>query len=280
MDYYVIKLECKNENYPIAQAILEFNLITGWTEEDTVSGKQITFYLPKDEAGKTKLDEISKRLISEKIDFSEDILKGEDWEHTWKLNFKTRKLENIIVTPSWLPYSPKDDEKIIEIEPGMAFGTGDHATTALCILLLQKYQITNANMLDLGTGSGILAMASSLIGGGTVIGIDNDSIAVTEANQNLIKNKLEDKITIKLGNAFEEISGEFDMVCANLFLHQVESLLKSNMPFLKQEGIFIGSGITAEQKPLAEKAISESNFELLEIIQEGLWIAFAAVKKL
>ena len=279
MDYYTLTIECDIEKHPKIEAILEMNFISSWTEEDTDNGKKLTFYLPQDETGYERIKTISQELKKEELLLGQNILKGEEWEHTWKKNFKTRKLENIVVTPPWLPYTPKDGEYVIEIEPGMAFGTGDHATTALCILLLQKYQKQTCSMLDLGTGSGILAMASKLLGANTVVGIDNDPIAVTEANENLRKNNLEGKVRIELGNAHEEIKGEYDIICANLFLHQVQSILKTDIPYLKKGGVFIGSGITLEQKKEAEQCISDSGFELLEIANEGLWIAFAVKKQ-
>lgn len=278
MDYYELTVECNSTEHPIVEALLEVNLIKGWTEEDTKSGKKLIFYLPQDITGEERIKSISKELSKEGLSLLQTILKGEEWEHTWKKNFKTRQLEKIIVTPPWLPYTPKDGEYVIEIEPGMAFGTGDHATTALCILLLQHYQKKGQSMLDLGTGSGILAMASKLLGAQKVVGIDNDSIAVTEAIENLKKNNLYGKVDITLGNAHEEIKGDYDVICANLFLHQVESILKSGIPYLKNGGIFIGSGITSEQREKAEKCVIESGFELLEVRQEGMWIAFAATE--
>ncbi len=279
MNYYTLTVTSSTEQLPIVEAILELNLISGWTEETAGAEKVITFYLPQDNSGSERIKSISGSLKTNGLELSQTELLGEEWEHTWKKNFKTRKLENIVVTPPWLEYKPSGEEKVIIIEPGMAFGTGDHATTALCILLLQKYQKPGDSVIDLGTGSGILAMASHLLGAADVMGIDNDSVAVTEALENLRKMNLSEKVRIELGNAHEEIKGIYDVVCANLFLHQVESILKTKAPFLKTGGIFIGSGITAEQSEAAVRAIEENGFELIEIAKENLWIAFAARKR-
>ncbi len=279
MDYYTLVVECPINKCAPTEAILLLNFISGWSDENISTGKRFTFFLPYDKTGEERLKAIKEQLKSENLSLTETILKGEAWEETWKKNFKTRKIEEIVVTPPWEPYTPKGKEQVIVIEPGMAFGTGDHATTALCIKLLQKFTKQGNKVLDLGTGSGILAMTASLLGSGETLGIDNDSIAVAEAIENTKKMKLEDKVQIELRDAHESIAGEYDIICANLFMHQIDNILKSKVPFLKKGGIFIGSGITAEQSEFAQKSIDENGFESLEFLTENNWIAFAARKR-
>lgn len=281
MDYNSTEIMAAAADKAAVEGILQRNYIGGWIDDSSDACTRLRFYLPQDSAGesllKTILKETEEQVPEARITGS--VLKSEDWEHTWKRNFTTKKLGSIVVTPPWENYEPESGEQAIVIEPGMAFGTGDHATTSLCILLIQKYLNSGDSLVDLGTGSAILAMAASLLGAGKILAVDNDPVATAEASENLKKMNLAGKnIEIVTGDATEKIEGLFDMAAANLFLNQVSAILSEGCPCLKPGGIFIGSGITLAQKPQAEAAVKSAGFTLMEMMEEGQWIAFAARK--
>ena len=279
MDYTTIKIETSIQDSCITEEFLYLAGISGWLEEEKDDQKIITIYLPQDESGESKLKLISEGLKNIDSKTNKTILKAEDWENDWKKNFKAIKIGKIIITPPWETPKAENSEKIITIEPGMAFGTGDHATTSACIELIQKYLKKDMSMIDLGTGSAILSMVGALIGGKQITGIDNDPIATTEAKRNLERMNLSKEIEIITGDAMTDVHGQYDLAVANLFLHQVKDIIKSNLPYLKKDGFFIGSGITIDQEEEAKKAVAESeNFEMLEVLEKGLWIAFVAKK--
>ena len=279
MDYTTIKIETSTKDSCIIEEFLYLTGISGWLEEENGDKKAITFYLPQDESGELKLKIISESLKNIDSKTNKTILKAEDWENDWKKNFKAIKIGKIIITPPWESPKAEKGEKIIIIEPGMAFGTGDHATTSSCIELIQKYLKKDMSMIDLGTGSAILSMVGALIGGKKITGIDNDPIATTEAKRNLERMNLTKEIQIITGDAMTDVEGQYDLAVANLFLHQVKDIIKSDLPYLKKDGLFIGSGITIDQEEEAKKAVDESeNFEMIEVLEKGLWIAFVAKK--
>ncbi len=278
-DYTQITITAPEESSCIVEAALTLNRVSGWMDETANGLRRTTFYVPMDESGRAKAGAVIDALRGhDEISHETGVLKGADWENDWKKNFKPKKIGGIIVTPPWENPVAENGEKIIVIEPGMAFGTGDHATTSLCIELTQKYVQKGFSFLDLGTGSAILSMTAALAGAGRTTGIDNDPVAVAEARKNLERMGLQDRIEILEGDAEKETAGEYDVTAANLFLHQVSNILSSGLPFLKKGGVFIGSGITVDQRPAAEEAVRNSVLEMLEVREEGLWIAFAARK--
>lgn len=280
MDYNKATITAAEKNIEAIEAALTLSQINGWEETGKNGTVEIIFYFTQDTCGEEKFNSAIERLKEiPNVKINRSVLKGEDWENGWKKNFKPKKIGKIIVTPPWEHPTSKLDEHIISIEPGMAFGTGEHATTSLCIELIQKYIKKGWNMIDLGTGSAILSMTGALLGANRTVGIDNDPEAAAEASENIKKMRLSDKINIIIGDAQKDVEGTFDIAAANLFLCQVISLIRDGLPFLNKEGIFIGSGITSDQTQEIETAINQSGFlKLLEIKREGLWIAFAAEK--
>lgn len=279
MDYTTIKIETSIKDSCITEEFLYLAGISGWLEEENGDKKTITIYLPQDESGELKFKTISEGLKNIESKTDKTILKAEDWENDWKKNFKALKIGKIIITPPWENPIAENDEKIITIEPGMAFGTGDHATTSSCIELIQKHLKKDMSMIDLGTGSAILSMVGALIGGKRITGIDNDPIATTEAKRNIERMNLSKEIEIITGDAMTDVHDQYELAVANLFLYQVKDIIKSGLPCLKKGGIFIGSGITIDQEEEAKEAVDRSeNFEMIEVLEKGLWIAFAAKK--
>lgn len=217
--------------------------------------------------------------------YGEDIyIDDEDWKDKWKENFKPTKItEKLVVKPTWEEYTPAEGELVIEIDPGMAFGTGTHETTSLCLKLMEKYLGDNAaekKVLDVGCGSGILSIGAALLGSRDVLGVEIDEDAVRVANENIELNKAGDKVKAVKGDLTEGIDFKADIIVANLMADLVMKLSKSAGKHLKKDGVYISSGILVEKKEVVAEAVKAAGFEILEIVEDGEWCAIAAkVKK-
>jgi len=201
----------------------------------------------------------------------------EDWAQTWKTYFRPEKITaNIVVKPTWREYIREHDEIVLEIDPGMAFGTGTHPTTCMCITMIEKYLKRNATFLDIGTGSGILMIAAAKLGAIKVWGTDNDNVAVDTAYKNLIQNRIsESSFKIISTDLVHQITGQFDLVAANLTTKTILILLENVKKVLVQDGIFICSGILEIDKDAVLNKMKDLGFELIEILVKEEWISIA-----
>ncbi|MBQ9973020.1 MAG: 50S ribosomal protein L11 methyltransferase, partial [Firmicutes bacterium] len=168
---------------------------------------------------------------------------------------------------------------VIEIDPGMAFGTGTHETTSLCLELIEKYIKEGDTLLDVGCGSGILAIAAGLLGASDVLGIEIDPVAVEIGNENVALNNLSDKIKVIYGDLTKGVDYKADIVAANLMADLVKMLSPSVPAHLREGGIYISSGILAVLAEEVSAVIEESGFEIVEIMVKGEWCAIAARQK-
>lgn len=214
----------------------------------------------------------------------ESYIDDEDWKDKWKEHFKPTKItDKLVVKPTWEEYQPEEGELVIEIDPGMAFGTGTHETTSLCMKLMEKYlgdAAADKKVLDVGCGSGILAIGAALLGSNDVLGIEIDEDAVRVAGENIELNKVGDKVKAVQGDLTEGINFKADIILANLMADLVMKLAESAGKHLKKDGIFISSGILVEKKEVVSEAIKAAGFEIVEIAEDGEWCAIAAkVKK-
>lgn len=203
----------------------------------------------------------------------------EEWKDNWKEYFKPAKItDRIVIKPSWEEYEKQsEDEIIIEIDPGAAFGTGKHPTTTMCVKGLEKY-IDNekSSVLDVGCGSGILSIAAALLGAKDVFGVDIDPIAVTVSAENVEMNGLSDIIKVAEGDLTKGLDYKADIVVANLMADLVKMLSKDVKRHLKEGGYYISSGILEEKKDSVIEAIEECGFEIVEIFAEDEWVAIVA----
>ena len=201
-----------------------------------------------------------------------------DWKDNWKAYFKPARItERITVKPTWETYERQaDNELIIEIDPGMAFGTGTHETTSCCLRLLEKYIKPGDAVLDVGAGSGILSIAAHLLGAGEVLGVDIDPEAVRVGRENVDRNGLADAIDIVQGDLTKGVDFCADLAVANLMADLVKLLSKDVSKHIKPGGIYISSGILAELADEVAAAIQARDFEILF---DGEWGAIAAVNK-
>lgn len=207
------------------------------------------------------------------------IVKEEDWANNWKKYYKPTKIgNNIVVKPIWENYNNKDKELVIELDPGMAFGTGTHETTRMCIEALEKNVEANSVIYDIGTGSGILAIAAVKLGAKEVLGVDLDPVAVDSAIQNVHHNKLTN-IKIIEGNLVEVVEGKADIVVANIIAEIICVLVDDVKKVLKIGGIFISSGIIHDRRQMVIDKLENSGFQVLEVNKDGEWNCITAVLK-
>lgn len=254
----------------------------------------IKFYLEPTKKGNKQLDRIkikSMILKSKEYEgvFGPDVTLGrmyvdsklvddEDWKENWKEFFKTvRVAEKIVIKPSWEEYEKeKQEDLIIEIDPGMAFGTGTHATTTLCLKLIEKYLKKGDFVLDVGCGSGILSIASSLLGAEKTLGVDIDPIAVAISRENVELNKLAETVEIIEGDLAKGVFFKADIIAANLMADLVIMLTEDVAKHLKGNGIYISSGILLEKQFAVVEKIRSYHFEIIEILEQDDWCAIAA----
>ena len=257
----------------------------------------VILYVDDNEEGQAKLNLVKytveawkKTLASEEVGagkiygrlvVEDKHVKDDDWKDNWKEFFKPSKItDRIVVKPTWETYEKQsDDELIIEIDPGMAFGTGTHETTTLCIKLLEKFAEPQDKVLDVGCGSGILSIAAGLLGIKDVLGVDIDPIAVEVSKENVELNGFSDVVKIQWGDLTKGIDYKADVVVANLMADLVMMLANDAAKHLKGKGIFISSGILVEKKGIVSKSIEENGFEIVEILEQGDWCAIAAKLK-
>jgi ribosomal protein L11 methyltransferase len=237
------------------------------------------------------IDEILK-YINEKMDELKEIgidtgvakvesekMFEEDWANNWKKYYKPTKVgEKIIVKPIWEEYNPQGEELVIELDPGMAFGTGTHETTRMCIQSLEKYVKEDSTVFDVGCGSGILAIAAAKLGSKMAVGVDLDPVAVESAKENVGYNNLEN-IQILYGNLVEVIDGKADIVVANIIAEVICILTEDVKRVLSNNGYFITSGIIHDRVDMVTKKLEETGFEVVEINKDGEWNCIVAKVK-
>lgn len=213
--------------------------------------------------------------------YAEDIIvDDEDWKDKWKENFKPTKVtDKLVIKPTWEQYEASEGEVILQIDPGMAFGTGTHETTSLCLKLMEKYlgeKPQDKKVLDVGCGSGILSIAAALLGCSEALGIDIDEDAVQVANENVELNGVSHKVKIQSGDLIKGIDFKGDIIVANLMADLVAELAESAKAHLEQGGVFISSGILIEKKDMVADAVKAAGFDIVEIVEDGEWCAIAA----
>lgn len=243
----------------------------------------VSAYFPMNIYAERRKQAIIKRFEEEFFE-REDIIytidfydfEEEDYQNSWKKYFYTQKIsERFIVKPTWREYEPKEDELVIEIDPGRAFGTGTHPTTSLCIKLMEENIKEGDTVIDVGTGSGILMVASEKLGAGKIVGTDIDPVAVEVAEENLLLNKVDmEKAKAYAGDLVTVVQDEkFDVVVANILADVLLILLKDISRVVKKDGLIIFSGIIEDKLEEMKKAVAEVGLEILEVKADKEWRA-------
>ena len=199
-----------------------------------------------------------------------------DWQNAWKSHFSLLKLgRRLVIKPSWIDYDAEPGELIIDLDPGMAFGTGYHPTTYTCLEVLEELVRPGAKVLDLGTGSGILTIALVKLGAAEVVALDTDPVAVRAAEKNFVGAEIAGNVKLAQGTVPHPLTdgGGFDVAVANISARAVGERAEAVRASLKPEGVFIGSGIIYEQRHEAEAAIRQAGFTSIEARQREDWTA-------
>ena len=217
------------------------------------------------------------------LDETEDI----DWINNWKQYFHQFYIDDLLVIPSWEEVKPEDaGKKILHIDPGTAFGTGMHETTQLCIRQLKKYITPETKLLDVGTGSGILAIVSLMYGIGEAVGTDLDPCAVDAVRENMESNHIPaDRFRMMIGNIITEKETQdavgydcYDIVVANILADVLVPLTPVIVHQLKEGGIYITSGIIDDKEQTVVDAVKAAGLEVLEVTYQGEWVSVTARK--
>ena len=251
-------------------------------------GVLIKTYIPE-ERNVLELIETVKARIALLPSFGLDIGEGSvslsnvnesDWANEWKKYYKPTKVgKKIVVKPSWEEYEKQEGDLIIELDPGMAFGTGTHETTSMCIRELENYVDETKTVFDIGCGSGILAIAAAQLGAKEVVAGDLDEVAVKVSKENCEINNVSDKVVVKHGSLFEVVASKADVIVANIIADIIKILAKDVSKFLKEDGVFISSGIILAKIDEVCEALEENGFEIVKVERLGEWSAIVSKLK-
>lgn len=237
-------------------------------------------YFSSEEDINEKISEIEKRLDYVKsldldtgsLEIFKKEVKQENWENEWKKYFNVQKVsKSIVIKPSWEEYSAKEGEKIIDIDPGMAFGTGTHETTRMCINAIEKYMNKGDSLIDIGCGSGILSIAAAHLGAEKVIAVDLDKLAVKVSKENVDLNGFSNIIDVRYGDLTDVIEEKADVIVANIIADIIAKLSENIADFMKEGAYFISSGIINDKKDFVITKLKENNFDVIEENNDGEW---------
>ena len=215
-----------------------------------------------------------------KLEIGIEPLETEDWSESWKRGYEPVRLgEHFVVCPSWLDAPPEPGEHRITIDPGMAFGTGTHETTGMCVELVEKYVRPGDHVIDIGTGSAILAIAAAHMGAGRVLATDLDADAVRVAAENVRENGFGEIVETRVGDLLQVVHEQARVVIANIITDVILSLAAPVRQVTCEGGVFIASGIVAGRLPEVRLALERAGWEMLDLLERGEWAALAARKR-
>jgi ribosomal protein L11 methyltransferase len=205
----------------------------------------------------------------------------EDWANSWKQYYKPLKIgDRIVICPAWEKYTPAEGELVVRMEPGMAFGTGTHETTRLVIRLLEKYTKEGARMLDVGTGTGILAICASRLGAEICRAYDIDPTAVRVAREN-IKDSGLTNVTCDQSDLLKQVSlegGAYDLVCANIVADIIIRMTPDVGKYMKDDAVLLASGIIAERCGDVVECFEANGFKVVDMLTDNDWCGLAIMK--
>ncbi|WP_304274375.1 50S ribosomal protein L11 methyltransferase [Phascolarctobacterium succinatutens] len=257
-------------------------------EQENTEVVTVSAYYPDDEKLEKRLAEIDEQLalIEERIGkyrFGNTRFRKvseQDWANEWKQYFHVTHVgKSLVIKPSWEKYAPKAGEHVIEIDPGMAFGTGTHHTTNMMMERLEKVITPDSTVFDVGTGSGILAIAAAMLGAKSVKAVDIDAVAVRVAKENVADNGLSDQIEVREGDLLHGTEGKADVIIANIIADIVIMLLQDIPQKLDDDGVLLASGIIEERMPDVEAAAQAQGLYVDAVDHRGGWVVMQIKKK-
>ncbi len=244
----------------------------------------VSLFLPADQNYNMALSFIRERLESEGVESKLEIVgvNEEDWANSWKKYYTTLHIgRRTVIVPMWEEYKAKEGEIVVKMDPGMAFGTGSHETTRLVIELLEKYTKQGVRMLDVGCGSGILAICASKLGAGECKAYDIDPIAVKVANEN-IEQSGQNNVTCEVSDLLKSVDldgGKYDLICANIVADIIIRMTPDIGHFMKDDCVLLCSGIIKERADDVIAKLDEYALKVIERLDDNGWCALAVMKK-
>ncbi|MGE6603777.1 50S ribosomal protein L11 methyltransferase [Lysinibacillus fusiformis] len=269
----------------------QFGEIYALNEEDfPKDGVIVKAYLSESSFLNETVEEIKAaitNLTNFNIDIGENVVSivevnEEDWATAWKQYYHPVKIsERFTIVPTWEQYTPvSTDELIIELDPGMAFGTGTHPTTVMCLQGLEKVIKEGDTVVDIGTGSGVLSIGAALLGAKNVHALDLDEVAVRSAQENVALNKVEDKVAVFHGNLLDTVKEPADVVVANILAEIIVSFTDDAFTIVKPGGLYVTSGIIGAKRDDVKVALEASGFIIEEVLLMEDWVAIIARRPL
>ena len=205
-------------------------------------------------------------------------LAEEDWANVWKKSYRPLRIGNrIVVVPSWCEFVPEPGDVTVELDPGMAFGTGLHPTTRMSLIAVEKYARAGQNVLDMGTGSGILSIAAARLGVASVLAVEKDPLAAKVARENVELNDVQEAVSVEIGS-LEKVSGMFDLLVVNILAEVIVSLVEGGLlSHLSPGGYFVAAGIVEELEATVNHALEARQVEIVERFRENDWLTLVGM---
>ena len=273
--------------YETVRKSLPFELCDPLPEETDLSVVTVTAYYPEDEELQKRLQRIEAELTAVEKRIGRFRIgptlfrkvSETDWSDEWKQYFHvTRVGKHIVVKPSWESYEPEAEDIVLELDPGMAFGTGTHPTTVLVLEALEKMVHPDTTVFDVGTGSGILAMTAAKLGAKSIKAVDIDGVAVRTAKENIAKAGLADRIEVKQGDLLHGTDGKADVIVANILADIIILLLPDIPGKLKEGGLFFASGIIEDYQQAVTEAAERVGLRVKEVTRIKDWVGLLMEK--
>ena len=249
-------------------------------QKDRSKAKIHIYIDPEDNIGEA-VQFLRERLTAADIAYTIDqsMVKEDDWRNNWRKFFQPMPVgERLLINPSWYTDTDPKGRLMMNIDPGLAFGTGKHETTQLCMETLERYVKGGERVLDVGCGSGILGIAAVMLGAESAFGVDIDEVAVRTANENAAVNHVEDKFTAIAGDLVDKVDGKYDIVVANIVADAIIALSASVKDLMTDDAVYITSGIIDTRADDVKNAIRDS-FDIVEENTMRGWYCFVLKKK-
>ena len=240
----------------------------------------VHIYISPEENPAEAVSFLTERLTAEGIanEIDESVCKNDDWENNWKKYFKPMPVgEKLLIRPIWEQEYDAGERAVLHLEPGLAFGSGTHDTTRLCLETLEKYAAPGKSVLDIGCGSGILSVACLLLGADSALGVDIDALAVKTAKENGKTNGFsEPRFTVLQGSTTDKVTGKYDIIAANIVADIIINLCKDVKNYMNPDAVFITSGIIEPREDDVLRAFGENGLEVIARHESGGWLCFEA----